>query len=1009
MSSFFISHSSIDQYLAHEIYNRLKEQGHNCWIAPESIKYGEPWPAAIEKGIKEQSGAFLLLLSKNANSSKYVLDEVNIADESNLRMVVFRIGDFILNNELRFRLSNTHIYNCHSNDEAGLIREISDIILGNDWKDWSYLTLRRAAVQAQLEVPEDYVSREQEQRIDEILAAGKICTLYGEGGMGKSSLAKSWYQNHRESYKEVLFINAETMQDVMKDLGIQESETIGEYEYVIRKAIQRELDKALDNSEDKALIMIDNLSYDRGAQFEQFDKRMSSVITEFGEKPNIDILVTTRLKHVLYEPTEMIYVGDFTEEQALEYLKKNYKGSFNKDTVCRLVHAYGMQDHKTGKWSIPAISCVAIKNAAIQFGGYDRVTRTNGSMQELSELVFTMVNKLSHENVTSRLFAEILKLASFLDGDALRVHQLCELAVQWSDCSDEQFLHCMSSFDSRLTLLNYVDQDRRDEMTIHRVFQHELNELVIMDECKNMKKVIIRYFLSKVHPFSYYGTQTFADPDAMMQHFLAFHEIVKAKSKNDKDYYRVLRAAAWYYGYVSRDRDIFTELSEDLCGPFSQASQIEKQMGAIDRELILIALGDHHGVGDRLREMRFGIERLMRQNKGNDTKMLQIRYQIACAFYESLYGTLEANRNILAQVEKNCQDMILLFEGGELTEEQMVFVTESLAVLYSKQSELERKRKGSGNFEESLKYCDLAIKCLDNEGYQWCLDQLGMNNAASYLRAHVINLQGVTYNERNASLEEQYEAERLNSTAEKEYRSIHYMPGIANQQLNYVNVFRAQAEDIINAVNTYVSSKGKPASPSEWKKRYESEEIVPEFRNREGQLMSVKAWIQEFRKVIDQAKEQREYSRITRESYSTPISEFHYTYMVPLAACERKYNAYTREQKRALLMQTFNVPVNTDEQDELEKALDIPGVETDTLALISRYEATLQRYILENTVDADEWQKRYQKAVYYLDKAEGYAKSAGNEKALKHIEDERKSLEKLAKAQRILESGSETQ
>ena len=338
---------------------------------------------------------------------------------------------------------------------------------------------------------------------------------------------------------------------------------------------------------------------------------------------------------------------------------------------------------------------------------------------------------------------------------------------------------------------------------------------------------------------------------------------------------------------------------------------------------------------------------------------------------------------------------MLLFDDGDLSEEHMIFITESLTMLYCKQAELERKRSGTGNYEESLRYCGQAIACLDNEGYQWSLEQMGMSDAASYLRAFAFNLQGVAYNERNKSLQEQYEAERLNQAAKDEYLMIHYLPGIANQEINFVNIFRAQARHIIDAVNAFIRLKGEPASPLEWQKMYESEDIIPDLRDREGQEKSVKAWIQEFKEAVYQAKEQRNYSRNTRESYHTPLSEGHYMYMLPLVACELHYNAYSDEEKRSLLLHAFDEPGEPEGQDGLEKAMQIPGLNDDTASVIRRYQGMMQRHLLTYTTDPAERQDQYQKALDYFERSRELAMHTGNENALQKTALEQGVLEKV--------------
>jgi formylglycine-generating enzyme required for sulfatase activity len=58
----------------------LQQHGWHVWIAPESIRPGEKWVEAINRGL-EESGAFALVLTPAAIKSRWVKDETNVAIE----------------------------------------------------------------------------------------------------------------------------------------------------------------------------------------------------------------------------------------------------------------------------------------------------------------------------------------------------------------------------------------------------------------------------------------------------------------------------------------------------------------------------------------------------------------------------------------------------------------------------------------------------------------------------------------------------------------------------------------------------------------------------------------------------------------------------------------------------------------------------------------------------------------------------------------------------------------
>ena len=74
----FISHARLDADFAHRLAEDLRGRGWAVWIAPESIRPGEKWVAAIERGLAE-SGIFLTVMTPNALQSRWVETETHNA------------------------------------------------------------------------------------------------------------------------------------------------------------------------------------------------------------------------------------------------------------------------------------------------------------------------------------------------------------------------------------------------------------------------------------------------------------------------------------------------------------------------------------------------------------------------------------------------------------------------------------------------------------------------------------------------------------------------------------------------------------------------------------------------------------------------------------------------------------------------------------------------------------------------------------------------------------------
>jgi formylglycine-generating enzyme required for sulfatase activity len=74
----FISHATADAAFAHRLADDLRAEGWRVWIAPDSIRPGEKWVEAIDRGL-ETSGVFVVALTPAAMASKWVKMETNAA------------------------------------------------------------------------------------------------------------------------------------------------------------------------------------------------------------------------------------------------------------------------------------------------------------------------------------------------------------------------------------------------------------------------------------------------------------------------------------------------------------------------------------------------------------------------------------------------------------------------------------------------------------------------------------------------------------------------------------------------------------------------------------------------------------------------------------------------------------------------------------------------------------------------------------------------------------------
>jgi hypothetical protein len=103
----FISHSSNNRTVANAVCAALESIGIRCWIAPRDVLPGRSYSGEITRAI-QQSRAFVLIFSEHSNNSEQVLREVQLAANSRLHIVQFRIDAVSPSDDLEYYLSGPH-------------------------------------------------------------------------------------------------------------------------------------------------------------------------------------------------------------------------------------------------------------------------------------------------------------------------------------------------------------------------------------------------------------------------------------------------------------------------------------------------------------------------------------------------------------------------------------------------------------------------------------------------------------------------------------------------------------------------------------------------------------------------------------------------------------------------------------------------------------------------------------------------------------------------------------
>lgn len=109
MKEVFISYSTVDTVSAETVRNVLEKNGLSCWMAPRDIPGGSNYTKEIPIAIRNCK-VFVLILSVNAQSSQWVLKELDSAVNCGKVILPFMLEDCVLNDEFNFLLTGAQRY-----------------------------------------------------------------------------------------------------------------------------------------------------------------------------------------------------------------------------------------------------------------------------------------------------------------------------------------------------------------------------------------------------------------------------------------------------------------------------------------------------------------------------------------------------------------------------------------------------------------------------------------------------------------------------------------------------------------------------------------------------------------------------------------------------------------------------------------------------------------------------------------------------------------------------------
>lgn len=130
MHDVFISYKSEDEALAMRVRALLEANGVPCWIAARDIQPGENYAADIPAAI-ESAQVLVLILTENAQTSPWILKELDSAIASRKLILPLLNGKFQVNRAMSFLLTGVQYYDATENLDKTvlqLVRRIKEAV-----------------------------------------------------------------------------------------------------------------------------------------------------------------------------------------------------------------------------------------------------------------------------------------------------------------------------------------------------------------------------------------------------------------------------------------------------------------------------------------------------------------------------------------------------------------------------------------------------------------------------------------------------------------------------------------------------------------------------------------------------------------------------------------------------------------------------------------------------------------------------------------------------------------
>ena len=123
----FISYSTKNKKIAHDICQVLEKNGLSCWIAPRNIASGRNYVDEISDGIKSTK-IVVLVFSQDAQESKYVNNEVIMAFSYNKPILSYNIDETEPNDIMGYYLKVAQWLPAYADPKEGMRKLVVDAV-----------------------------------------------------------------------------------------------------------------------------------------------------------------------------------------------------------------------------------------------------------------------------------------------------------------------------------------------------------------------------------------------------------------------------------------------------------------------------------------------------------------------------------------------------------------------------------------------------------------------------------------------------------------------------------------------------------------------------------------------------------------------------------------------------------------------------------------------------------------------------------------------------------------